>query len=278
MKGSDDRRSALGISATWVGIDDIPVTPRPGGLRPGIDFLDYGRDGNPITNDPGQNDGVWEPGERLLITNDDLFMASSTDLALGLSFARQRGRHFAWGGQLKFVHSSLPDTIPGQHVTSFGAGLDAGVIYMPTDAVTLSAVMHDLTTTYITWSNGVRELVTPNLVTGSAINFYPGPNHALTWGTDLAWDFEGRTLDAEIKLGALNADLRTGLEYWYRSTLALRSGVNGKDLDFGLGVRYKHFGADYAAALNRFFAHNDPSFPDDHNLETTHLLSASFSW
>ena len=149
---------------------------------------------------------------------------------------------------------------------------------MPTDAVTLSAVMHDLTTTYITWSNGTRETVVPSLVTGSAITFNPGPNHALTWGTDLAWDFEGRTLDAEIKLGAINADLRTGLEYWYRSTLALRSGVNGKDLDFGLGVRYKHFGADYAAALNRFFAHGDPGFPDDHNLETTHLLSASISW
>jgi hypothetical protein len=246
-------------------------------LKPG-DWLDYGTDNDPTTPGNGQGNGVWDPGERLLISSDDLFMASSADLAFGLSFARQRGRHFAWGGQLKFVHSSLPDTIPGQHVTSFGAGLDAGLLYMPTDAVTLSAVMHDLTTTYITWSNGTRELVAPNLVTGSAINFYPGPNHALTWGTDLAWDFEGRSLDAEIKLGAINADLRTGLEYWYRNTLALRSGVNGKDLDFGVGVRYKHFGADYAAALNRFFAANDPAFPDDHNLETTHLLSASISW
>jgi hypothetical protein len=200
-------------------------------------------------------------------------------MVFGLSFARQRGRHFAWGGTVKFVRSSLPDTVPGQHVTSFGAGLDAGLLYMPTDAVTLSAVMHDLTTTYITWSNGVREQVAPNLVTGAAFNFFPGPTHALTWGTDLAWDFEDRTLDAQIHLGGpFNVDLRTGLEYWYRSTLALRSGVNGKDLDFGVGVRYKHFGADYAAALNRFFAKDDPSFPDDHNLETTHLLSASFSW
>jgi hypothetical protein len=278
MKSGEERRSALGFSATWVGIDDIPVTPRPGGLVAGRDFLDYGRDGDQTTSDPGQQNGVWDPGERLLITSDDLFMASATDLAFGLSFARQRGRHWAFGGTLKFVHSSLPDTLPGQHVTSFGAGLDAGLLYMPTDAVTLSAIMHDLTTTYITWSNSTRELVVPNFVTGSAINFYPGTNHALTWGTDLAWDFEGRTLDAQIKLGALNADLRTGFEYWYRNTLALRSGLNGKDLNFGVGLRYKHFGADYAASLHRFFAANDPDFPDDHNLETTHLLSASFSW
>ncbi|MEQ1834444.1 MAG: hypothetical protein ABL977_15465, partial [Candidatus Eisenbacteria bacterium] len=205
-------------------------------------------------------------------------MASSADIAVGLSYARQRSRHMAWGATVKFVRQSLPDTVFGEHVTSFGAGLDASLLYMPNDAITLSAVMHDLTTTYITWSNGTRETVSPNLVTGSAFNFTPAQGHALTWGADVAWDFEGRKLDSELKLGGLNADLRLGLEYWYRNTLALRSGLNGKDLNFGAGVRYKHFGADYAAALNRFFAKDDPEFPDDHNLEATHLLSASFSW
>ena len=277
MKGTDDRRSAVGMSLTWVGVDDIPITPRPSGLKPG-DWLDYGTDNDPTTSGNGQGNGVWDPGERLLITSDDLFMASSNDLALGLSFARQRGRHWAWGGTVKFVHQSIPDTIPGEHVTSFGAGLDASLLYMPMDAITVGAVMHDLTTTYLTWSNGTREVVAPNLTTGAAINFFPAEGHALTWGTDLAWDFEGRKLDSELKLGFLNADLRVGLEYWYRNTLALRSGLNGKDLDFGAGVRYRHFGADYAAALHRFFASDDPAFPDDHNLDTTHLLSASFSW
>jgi hypothetical protein len=277
MKADDERRSAVGVALTWVGVDDIPITPRPGGLKPG-DWLDYGTDNDPTTGGDGQGNGKWDPGERLLISSDDLFMASSADMALGISYARQRGRHLAWGGTVKFVRQSLPDTIPGEHVTSFGAGVDGGVLYMPSDAITFGAVMHDLTTTYLTWSNGTRELVAPSLTTGAAINFYPGEGHALTWGTDLAWDFDGRKLDSELKLGFLNADLRTGLEYWYRSTLALRAGLNGKDLDFGAGVRYRHFGADYAAALHRFFAADDPAFPDDHNLDTTHLLSASFSW
>src|SRR5712691_3342458 len=91
MKASDERRSALGVALTWVGVDDIPITPRPGGLRPNIDFLDNGADN-----------------------------------ALGVSYARQRGRHLAWGGTVKFVRQSLPDTIAGEHVTSFGAGVDAG--------------------------------------------------------------------------------------------------------------------------------------------------------
>lgn len=279
MKSEDkSHRSAFGLSGTWVGVSDIPVTPRPGGLRAGIDFLDYGTDNDPLTPGNGQGNGTWDPGERLLLKPEDLFMASSTDLALGLSYARQRGTHWAMGATLKFVRQSVPDTLYGEHVTSFGAGIDAGVIYMASDAVTLAAVLHDATTTYLSWSNGVRELVSPNLTTGSAFNFSPAPHHALTWATDLAWNFEDRSYDGELKLGSVTADLRTGLEYWYRNTLALRSGVNGKDLNFGLGVRYKHFGADYAASLNRFFAADDARFPSDTNLDATHLVSASFSW
>jgi hypothetical protein len=261
-----------------VGVNDIPITPRPSGLQPNVDFQDDGIDNNPLTNDYGQQNGRWDPGERLRITSDDLFMASSADMAFTASFARQRGRRFAWGATVKFVRQSLPDTIPGEHVTSFGAGADVGVLYMPHDAITLSGVVHDLTTTYITWSNGTREQVWPSVVTGVGIQFQPAQGHALTVGTDVAWDLDNRDLDSQVKMGFANADLRAGLEYWYRSTLALRGGVQGKDLSFGAGVRYRHIGVDYAASLNRFFAANDPAFPDDHNLETTHLISGSYSW
>ena len=76
----------------------------------------------------------------------------------------------------------------------------------------------------------------------------------------------------------MTADVRTGLEYWYRNIFALRSGVEGKNLDFGAGVRYKHVGVDYAASLHRFFAANADGFPDDQNLDATQLVSASYSW
>ena len=205
-------------------------------------------------------------------------MASSTDLAFGVSYARQRGKHWCYGGTLKFVRQSIPDTLAGEHVTSFGAGIDAGLLYMASDAVSLSAVLHDATTTYLSWSDGVREFVSPNLTTGVALNFFPADRHALTWATDFAWNFENRTFDSQIDLGRVTADLHTGLEYWYRNTLALRSGLSGKDLNFGVGVRYRHFGVDYAASLNRFFAASDPQYPDDKSLDATHLVSASFSW
>jgi len=195
-----------------------------------------------------------DPGERLLLTSADLYLASSSDLAAVVSFARQHGSRWAYGANVKFVRQSIPDTLFGEHVTSFGAGIDVGTLYMPTDAVTLGAVVHDLTTTYLAWSNGTRELIVPTLDTGASFNFFPAERHALTWGFDLAWGFERRKLDSELSLGGQTWDVRTGLEYWYRNLFALRSGVDGKDLDFGAGVRYKHFGADYAASLHRFFA------------------------
>jgi hypothetical protein len=149
---------------------------------------------------------------------------------------------------------------------------------MPTDAVTIGAMMRDLTTTYLAWSNGTREIVAPTLSTGAAFNFFPAPRHALTWGLDLGWGFENRKLDSQVDFGGVTLELRTGLEYWYRNTLALRTGVNNKDLTFGAGLRYKQMGVDYAASLNRFFAQDDSSFPSDQNLDITHLVSLAYNW
>jgi hypothetical protein len=278
LGGTAGHNAALGVGLLRFAVDDIPITPRPGALRPGIDFLDYGLDNDPTTPDEGQADGAWEPGERLLLDPEDLYMASSSDMAMILSYARQRGERLAFGGSLKFVRQSIPDTLPGQHVTSFGAGLDAGVLFMPSDAVTLGAAMHDITTTYLSWSNGTRELIAPTLDTGAACTFHPADRHALTWALDLAWGFENRKADAQLSLGGVTMDVRTGLEYWYRNLLAVRTGVNVKDLAFGAGLRYKQVGVDYAAQLHRFFAADDQQFPDDTNLDVTHLVSASYSW
>lgn len=278
LGGPKGHGSALGLSLIRLAVDDIPVTKRPGQLIPNVDFYDYGPDNDPTTSDPGQGNGVWDPGERLLLNANDLYLASSSDLAGGISYARQRGPHWAYGATLKFVRQSIPDTLPGSHVTSFGAGVDVGALYMPSDAITLGATVHDLTTTYLAWSNGTRELIVPTLDTGAAFSFHPAPRHALTWALDLAWGFERRKLDSQIKLGGQTWDVRTGLEYWYRSLVALRAGVDGKNLAFGAGVRYKQVGVDYAASLHRFFAADDPAFPNDTNLDVTHLVSASFCW
>ena len=289
LGGASGRRMALGLSVIRMAVDEIPITPRPEGLVPGVDFFDDGADGIAQTNDLGEGNGIWDTGERLNLTADNLYLASSSDLAVMVSFAMQRGAHWAFGGNLKFVRQSVPGddavydaaarrvTSVG-HATSFGAGLDAGALWMPTDAITLGATLRDLTTTYLAWNDGTHEIVVPTLDTGASFNFFPADHHALTWALDLAWGFERRSLDAQISIGGQTWDVRTGLEYWYRNTLALRTGANGKDLEFGAGVRYKQLGVDYAAALHRFFGSDSPNFPGDTDLGTTHLVSVGWSW
>ena len=288
LGGKEKHEQAIGVSFVRLAVDDIPITPRAGDLRRG-DYLDYGRDGQPFTYDPGEGNNAWDPGERLLLTSDNLFLASSSDMAITVSYARQRGERWAFGGNLKFIRQSVPntdatyDTTARQvtdvgKATSFGAGLDAGVLWMPTDAVTVGVVLKDLTTTYLAWSNGTRETIAPTLTTGASFNFYPAPRHALTLASDLAWGFENRQLDSQLKMGSVTADVRLGVEYWYRNLVALRTGVDGKDLAFGTGLRYKQFGIDYAASLHRFFASDDADFPDDQDLDTTHLVSLAVSW
>ena len=61
LGGPAGREQALGVSFVRLGIDDIPITPRPGGLQPG-DWLDYGTDNDPTTPGNGQGNNVWDPG------------------------------------------------------------------------------------------------------------------------------------------------------------------------------------------------------------------------
>ena len=278
LGGAEGRQGALGFSLIRLATDDIPVTLRAGALREGVDYDDFGTDNDESTPGNGQGNHQWDPGERLLISADDLFMASSSDVAANVTYARQRGTHWAYGVNLKFVRQSIPDTLPGDRVTSFGAGLDVGGLFMPTDAITVGATIHDLTTTYLAWSNGTRELIVPTLTTGASVAFKPADKQALTVALDLAWGFENRKTDSQIKLGSETLDLNAGVEYWYANLVALRAGVQAKDLAFGAGVRYKHFGADYAASLPRFFAADDPAFPSDTELDVTHLVSLGVSW
>jgi hypothetical protein len=278
LGGSAGRQGAIGVSLIRLATDDIPITLRRGALREGVDYNDFGTDNDESTPGNGQGNHQWDPGERLLISADDLFLASSSDMAATLSYARQRGTHFGYGVNLKFVRQSIPDTLPGERVTSFGAGVDLGGVWMPSDAITLGVMARDLTTTYLAWSNGTRELIVPTIATGAAFNWKPAEKHALTWALDLDWGFENRKNDSQIKLGSATIDLGTGIEYWYANLVALRAGIQSKDLSFGLGFRYKHVGGDYAASLPRFFAADDPEFPSDSELDATHQVSLGVSW
>ncbi len=275
---TEERRSALALSLVRLGVDGIPVTERPEDLQPGVDFEDG--DGNPATNLPTENNGVWDAGETLYLSSGDFRLESANDWALLTSYARPLGSRWSVGGSLKLIYRTLPG-FESSH-SAFGAGLDAGLTYQATPAVTLAFVARDLTSTVMVWDTDTRESIAPNFVLGSQFTRRFSPRHALTLALDLPFDFQGRTLDQYYGVSGegsgLSGSVRAGAEYWFDNTLALRTGMMGRDLNFGAGFRYQRVGIDYAAVFNQFFLSSPGNFGSSSELGMSHRVSGSYNF
>jgi hypothetical protein len=283
-------RPTVAISLVRLGVGDIPITPEVGDLRPGVDFEDG--DGDPSTNLPTEGNGVWDAGERLFLDAAGFRLESANDWALFLSYARRFGGKLSVGASLKMVYRTLPGYYEGSSFTSYsawGAGLDLGLTYAAATDLQLAFVAHDLTTTYMSWDTGAREHVSPSFDLGGSYRLRLAAKHALTLAADLPFNLDGHTPDQYFGIAAdLGADgeprtgfsgtVNAGAEYWYDGLFALRTGMMGRDLTFGAGVRYKKIGADYAAVFNRAFGTDVAGFSGGSNLDVTHRISGSYSF
>lgn len=267
--GEPGKRSALGVSLVRLGVDDIPVTPSVEELRPGIDFEDG--DGNPGTNLPTENNGRWDTGERLFLSEFEL--KSSNDFAGLFSYSRDLSPKLTVGGSIKALYRTLVGH------DAWGAGLDLGLVYDLNPTASVAFVARDLTTTFMSWDTGTSESIAPSLSLGGQYTFVFSPRqHELTLASDVRMDFESRRVDSNFGGGSLAGELHAGAEYWYHSALGVRSGVSGRDLTFGAGFRRGAVGIDYAAVFNRFFETDGLSFPEDEDQGVAHRLSGSFDW
>ena len=263
-----NRASTLGLSLVRLGVDDIPVTPTVEELRPGIDFEDG--DGNPSTSLPTENNGRWDPGEQLFLSEFDL--KSSNDFAGLFSYARDLSPKLTAGGTLKVIYRTLVGS------TAWGAGIDAGVTYDIQPNLSVAAVARDLTTTFMSWETGRSESIAPSLSLGGQYTHAFSPMHVLTFSADTRLDFESRRIDSNYGGGGIAGELHSGAEYWFHNALALRTGIDGRDLTFGAGIRRKNVGIDYAAVFNRTFGSSDVSFSADEDQGVAHRISGSFDW
>jgi hypothetical protein len=266
--GEEGHQSAIGLSLVRLGVDDIPVTPSVEELRPGIDFEDG--DGNPSTSLPTENNGRWDAGEQLFLSDFDL--KSSNDFAGLVSYARDLSPRLTAGGTLKIVYRTLVGS------TAWGAGLDAGVTYDLKPNVSIAAVARDLTTTFMSWETGRRESIAPSLSLGGQWTHAFSPMHVITLASDVRVDFESRRVDSNFGGDGMAGELHTGAEYWFHNALALRTGISGRDLTFGAGLRRKNVGIDYAAVFNRMFETDGVSFAGNEDQGVAHRISGSFDW
>jgi hypothetical protein len=243
---------AIGLGFIRSAVDDILVDSLdPSRLVPDEHFID------------ANGNETWDPGETLLTANIPFELDSVSEMAFMFSYARTIGEKLALGGTVKVIRQSLPDN------ASFGVGADVGAMYMPTPTISASLRVSDVTTTYLSWDSGNREVLAPSVTLGMQYTRAFAPlRGVVTVAGDMDMTFDNRKTASGVSYGetVLGSDFHGGIEYWYAQRLALRFGATTNALTGGAGFRYRSFGVDYA-------------FIGDHpDLDATHRIGGSYSF
>jgi len=185
------------------------------------------------------HNGLMDPGERLDYAK--ISFTSDNEWFLLANYSRSLRWGLDAGGNLKLVYKSVGPN------SAWGLGLDAGILAGLPWNLTAGLHVADLSTTYLAWDTGTRELITPTARLGLSWRPRFGPGRqplTLSGAADIR--FEGRATSAQYRAGAASADLHAGIEYLVKQRLALRLGVDQSRFAAGAGLRLGRFGIDYA--------------------------------
>lgn len=221
--------ASIGLSVIRMGIDDIPDTRNA--------YVDGRIDPNLVTR------------------------FSTTDYAFYLTYAKKQTDDFSYGANLKVIRRNIAEE------SAWGLGFDIGVSYNINNKIFFGANLQDITTTYLSWSTGKKETITPTAKLGSAykIPFFDG---TLTPAMDFDVRFENRRESANANLGPVSFDMHAGIEYSFRDMFAIRTGYNDiGNLTLGAGVKLPKLNIDYSFA----------KFDGDADLGNTHRISLIFT-
>ncbi len=237
-----DSLSAFGVNLIRLGVDDIPDT-------------------------------------RFLIDNGQVDYRriksfSSSDYALFLSYGRRNVflKGLSVGGSLKIIYRNA-----GQFANAWGFGLDAGIQYQR-KKWKLALMARDVTTTFNAWTYNTTEfedvfaqtgnkipvnsveITLPTLTLGVARTFDFWKNKiTITPAADWVMTFDGKR-NTLISANPVSVDPRMGIETGFFNLIYVRAGMagwqkiknfeNGQDwtyqVNFGIGMRFKRIGIDYA--------------------------------
>jgi hypothetical protein len=254
-------RSAFGLGLVMVSVPDIRFTPTD------PDILKQIEEGL-AWDDPRRGNGRLDPGEYLNLDLLSQHYDIVTDRQIGVYLSYGRTQVFteklSIGGSAKFVRKAV------ESYSAWGIGLDLGALYEVRPEWTIGMNLQDITTTFLDWTNTPtegREYITPTVKIGTA---WKQPIERISGSLTVAVDFDVRFEDeggssfsfgetkeiidpsgAEIAKPKVPVDVRAGVEYWYRETLAFRVGSErlGGDSDpftAGAGLRISRFSFDYA--------------------------------
>lgn len=175
-----------------------------------------------------KRDAAGQPGESFTTYENVIYLSygrKSFDLLKGLYL----------GASLKLLQQHLGQT------TGLGHGLDVGMIWQPIlylDHTIGLAVQNIYQPLYWQEGSAGSDLTPTKIKAGTALKFFASEeavyfNHLIL------------TIDIDIALNDV-MDYHAGVEYWQVRQLAIRAGVNSRELTAGASYRPKHYQLDYA--------------------------------
>lgn len=232
---------AIGFGVIHMGVDDIIITSG----------LQYEENNTIAGFQP-------EDGDRLIYDMNSLPKESNNDFAFLGSYSLPT-RYGRLGGTLKLLYT---DAVAGYR--SFGFGFDFGFMQEELfPGLSVGLKLQDATGTYISWSSGTNEFISPALKLGLAYRFAPAPlRGSLLLALDGDFYFENRRGASQFWMGRYSSDLHLGAELDFQGKVMIRGGLDAGNPTAGAGLRIGFLGFDYA------YLHHDA-------FEATHRVSAS---
>lgn len=228
----------------------------------GISAMRLGVDGIPDTRNAAMDtngDGIVDDQDQLRLNYDLITEFSNQDWAFFLTFAKRHSDDFYWGINAKVISRNFDIE------SAIGIGFDIGAYYIPMENLSLGASLQDATTTLVSWSTGLNELVSPTLKLGGAYKLTEFLGGYLMPALDFDVRFENRQFASNFNIGPVSFDMHAGLEYTYQNLIYVRGGYNDvKQFTVGAGVKLPKLNIDYSFA--RFSESEIERLPDTHRI------------
>ena len=143
-------------------------------------------------------------------------------------------------------------------------GLDLGLLYQASTAISFGANLQDATFTFLSYATGSKETITPTLKLGTAWKRnWKDFTALLALDSDLR--FEGRKYAAKYWVEDISADNLYGAEIGYRQKLFGRAGFDQGDFTAGAGLIIRNFHLDFA-------------YLSENELDNSYRLSLTLEW
>jgi hypothetical protein len=224
----------------------------------GLSIMRLGVDGIPDSRDAWDDlnhNGVFDTGDRIDSSRVTYF--NTAQWALYFSYSRRYSEKLSYGINLKILRQSI------SYASATGLGFDVGFLYTPRENWFIALNAQDITTTFVAWSTGTNELISPTLKLGTTYLFEKFSGwFAPTFDVDIR--FENRRTASIAHIGPISLDPHAGLEFDYKKSVALRVGYSDvKQVTLGAGIHLRKLDIDYSFAR----------FSTDNDLGDTHRIS-----